>query len=427
MLTILLIVLSSTLVGVFQSLCKITCSGTHLALTWLVGIILDGLITCWAIPFHEALFIPTNNIFDLYSSFNLKAFIRQQLYEIWLYMGTFIICPWVYSPIYTLSNTSWPKVHLNIQIWMYGHLGPPFVAMNLIRSSQCLTSIYEAWSCLADIITLWLFDTRWITTVNIVFGHSWGLIHAVLSACSPKSVASHLLYYLSIFLVFWISLAQFSINISTHCSLIHSPFWKLSSGRQFLNNNTVSVTAVSQCRGTCQSRFKWFCPQIMDWCYFSKHPATNIFVHLFNTLQLANHIFSQIASRRNRFMFDLLMVTQYTAEICQIIAIIICFMCVVQNIRQWGYVCNSGDICSLQIHWQLESFRASVCNCSKLAVRFRIWVGTDPKPLRQVVPHEKTEPHQTHGCLAASTFSQTLNFASNWVFELWLYHNIIYT
>ena len=74
--------------------------------------------------------------------------------------------------------------------------------------------------------------------------------------------------------------------------------------------------------------------------------------------------------------------------------------------------------------WKLRSFRKwdegmdinpedSVSNSSKLAVRLRVQVGTEQEPLQRVLPHQKTEPHRTHGFFAGSTFSQTLNFAYN--------------
>jgi len=70
-------------------------SCARLALTRLAGITFVGLITCSAIYFSGALLISTKNIFGLCPSFNLKAFERQQLYEIWPYVGSIIICPCV--------------------------------------------------------------------------------------------------------------------------------------------------------------------------------------------------------------------------------------------------------------------------------------------------------------------------------------------
>jgi len=57
-------------------------SGLRLALTWLARITIVGLIMCSAITFPVALIISTIDIFTLCPSFNLKAFERQQLYEI---------------------------------------------------------------------------------------------------------------------------------------------------------------------------------------------------------------------------------------------------------------------------------------------------------------------------------------------------------
>jgi len=101
--TLLLSLLSFTLFRTFQSRCIMVGSCTHLALTWLAGITFVGLFTCLAISFSGALWILTKNIFGLWPSFNLKAFERQQLYEIWPYMGSIIICPFVYNPIYSSS------------------------------------------------------------------------------------------------------------------------------------------------------------------------------------------------------------------------------------------------------------------------------------------------------------------------------------
>jgi len=55
----------------------------------------------------------------------------------------------------------------------------------------------------------------------------------------------------------------------------------------------------------------------------------------------------------------------------------------------------------------------SVSNGSKLAVRFRVWVGTELEPLQWVIPHQKTEPHQSRSFFASFSFSHRLNFGFN--------------
>jgi len=215
--TILLSLLSSTLFRTFQCLCIMISSCAHLALTRLAGITLAGLIMCSAISFPVAHIISTYNIFGSCPSFNLKAIERQQLYEIWPYMGSVMICSFVYNPIYSSSNSACSNVHLNFDVRMYGSVGRPFLLMKSISSSQCLTSVYAAWSWLGDRTISLPFDTRQITTMNVVFGNSGRLLLAFLLARSPKSVAGRLLPRLPFFLASRISLAHLFTNISTHC------------------------------------------------------------------------------------------------------------------------------------------------------------------------------------------------------------------
>jgi len=118
--------LCSTLFRTFQSLFIMICSCSRLALTRLVRITFVSLITCSAISFPVAPIISTTNIFTLCPSFNLKAFERQQLYEIWPYMGSLIICWCLYISIYSSSNLSCSKVHLNIDVRMYSSWGCRF-------------------------------------------------------------------------------------------------------------------------------------------------------------------------------------------------------------------------------------------------------------------------------------------------------------
>jgi len=259
-------------------------SCAHLALTRLVGITFAGLITGSAISFPVARFISTKNIFGSCQCFNLKAFERQQLYEIWPYMGSVIICPFVYNPISSSSNSFFWKVHLNLDVTVYGSFGCPFLLMKSISSSQRLTLVYEAWSWFGDRMTSLPFDTRQITTMNVVFGNSGRLLLAFLLARSPKSVAGRLLPRLHFFLACRISLAHFFMNISTHCRQIHLALSKLSKGNQVSNGSNKSATAISQCRGTSRSCFNRFCPRIMDRCFFSRHPAAHPIFHLLNAL-----------------------------------------------------------------------------------------------------------------------------------------------
>jgi len=282
--TILLSLLSSTLFRTFQSLCIMISSCAHLALTRLAGITFVGLITCSAISSSVALLISTKNIFGLCPSFNLKAFESQQLYKIWPYMGSIIICSCVYNPIYSSCNLSCSKGHLNIDVIMYGSFGPPFLSMKSISSSQFLTSVYEAWSCLGARTIAFPFDTQLITTMNVVFGNSGRVLLASLLARLPKSVAGRLFPRLPFFLASRISLAHFFKNISTHRRRIHSALSELSTGRQTLNVSKQSATAISHCRGPSRTCFKRFCARIMDRCFFSKTPATHTFFHLLNAL-----------------------------------------------------------------------------------------------------------------------------------------------
>jgi len=115
---------------------------------------------------------------------------------------------------------------------MYGFLGPPFLSIKSISSSQCLTSVYKAWSCLGARTISFPFDTQLITTLNVVFGNSGRLLLGFLLAHSPKSVAGRLLPHLPFFLASRILLAHFIKIFSTHCRRIHSALAKSSSCSQ---------------------------------------------------------------------------------------------------------------------------------------------------------------------------------------------------
>jgi len=282
--TILLSLLSSTLFRTFQCLCIMISSCAHLALTRLAGITFAGPIMCSAVSFPVARIISTKFFFESCPSFNLKAFERQQLYEIWPYVGSSIICSFVYYPIYSSSKLACSNVHLNFDVRMYGTVGRPFLLMKSISSSLCLTSVYAAWSWFGDRTISMPFDTRQITTMNVLFGNSGRLILAVLLTHSPKSVAGRLLPRFPFFLASRISLAHFFQNISPHCRRLHLALSKVSNGSQVSNVSKKSATAVSQCRGPSLSCFNQFCPRIMDRCFFSRNPATHTSFHLLNAL-----------------------------------------------------------------------------------------------------------------------------------------------
>ena len=241
--------LPSTLFRTIQRLCIMINSYSGLALTQLAWITFVSLITCLGITFPVALIISTKNIFTLCPSFNLKVFESQQLYEIWQYMGSLIICPCVYNPIYSSSYSSYSSystVHLNIDVNMYGSFGPPCLSMKSTNSSHCVISVYEAWSCLGAETTSLPFDTQQIITVNVLFGNSVRVLVAFSPTCSPKSVAGCLWPGLPFILASQMLLAQWFKNISTHCWRIHSTLSKLTNGSQFLNVAKKSATTVSE-------------------------------------------------------------------------------------------------------------------------------------------------------------------------------------
>jgi len=178
--------------------------------------------------------------------------------------------------------------------------------MKSISSSQCLTSVYEAWSCMLDVGLLLPFGTRRITTMKVVFGNSGTLPPTFLLACSPNSVAGRLLPRLPFFLASRTLLAHFFRNISTHCRRIHSALLKFSKGSHFLKVSKKSATAVSQCRGPSNCCFKQFCPRIMDRCFFSRNPATHTFFHLLNALKLGCPILLANCCKENSVCFKLI-------------------------------------------------------------------------------------------------------------------------
>jgi len=140
----------------------------------------------------------------------------------------------------------------------------PSLLMKSISSSQCLSLVYAAWSWFGDRTIPLQFNTRQITTMDIVVGHAGKLLLTVVLARSPKYVASHLLPHLPFFLSSPDSLPDLFRNISTHCRHIHSPLSNISTHNQVLTLSKKSTTAVSQCRGPSLFCFNLFCPQIMD-------------------------------------------------------------------------------------------------------------------------------------------------------------------
>jgi len=262
-------------------------SCAHLALTWLVGITFAGLIMCSAISFPVDHFISIKTIFWSCLSFDLKGFERQQLYKICPHMELFITCIFVYGPIYFSSNSCCSMVHVNIDVSMYGSFRPPLLLMISVSTSQCLPSVYEAWSYLGATTRSLPFDPQQITTMNILFGNSGMILLALLLVCSPKSVAGRLFPCLPFFLALRILIAHFFKAIWTHFRQLHWALSKLCNGSQPPYVSKESATAVFQCRGPSQSCFNWLCPRIMDRCFFSQNPVTHTFFHLLNALYLA--------------------------------------------------------------------------------------------------------------------------------------------
>ena len=199
-------------------------------------------------------------------------------------MGSILICPFVYDSINSLYHSACSEVHFNIDVIMYGSFGPLFSSMKSISSSQCLKSVYEAWSHLGVSTISLRFDTEPNASMNAEFGNSGRVLVACLLARMPKSIPGDLLPRLTFFLSSRMSLEHFFKNISIHCRRFDSALSKLNNGGQFPNVFKKSAATVSQCRGPSQPFFKRFCPLIMDRCFFSRNPATHTFFHLLNAL-----------------------------------------------------------------------------------------------------------------------------------------------
>jgi len=189
---------------------------------------------------------------------------------------------------------------------LYGSFGLQFCPMKSISSSLSLTSVYEPWSYMLDVWSLSPFGTRRLTTMKVVFGNSGRLPLALLPTCSPTSVAGRLLPRLAFFLASRTSLENFFKNIATHCRWIHSALSKFSKRSRVSKVSKKSATAVSQCRGPLRSCFRRFCPRKMDWCFFSRDPATHTFFHLFNALKLGCPILLANCCKENSVCFKLI-------------------------------------------------------------------------------------------------------------------------
>jgi len=149
--TCLLIHQSFIFIGYLWSLSILSSSGAWLTVLRLAETTLAGLITCSTIFFPFTGFMSTKNSFTWCPCFNLKAFERELLYEIWPYRGSFMISPGAYSPIYSSCNFSCVELDSYIAVRQYGSFREHFVLMKSISSSLCLTSAYEAWNWLLNV------------------------------------------------------------------------------------------------------------------------------------------------------------------------------------------------------------------------------------------------------------------------------------
>jgi len=231
--TLFLSFLSSTLFRTCQRLCIMIRCCAKLVITCLAGTTFNRLITYFVISIPVVYFISTKNIVRLCLSFNLKAFEWQQLNKICQDMGSFIIWWFVYNPMYSSSHLSCAEVHLNIDVSMYGSFRPPFLSIESISSSQCLTSEYEAYSCLGYSTISLPFDTQWITTMNALCSQFGRLPLAVWPMHYSKLVTGSCLPHLPIFIISQTFVAHCIESISTRCCRIHWELSTLSKSNQF--------------------------------------------------------------------------------------------------------------------------------------------------------------------------------------------------
>jgi len=102
------------------------------------------------------------------------------------------------------------------------------------------------------------------------------------------------------------SLAHFFKYISTHSCRIHSALLTFSKCSQVLKVFKKSAATVSQCRGPSHSCSRWFCPRIIDRCFFSTIPATHTFFNLLNVLNLGCRILLANYVMENSLCFKLM-------------------------------------------------------------------------------------------------------------------------
>jgi len=123
--TILLLTIlhSSALFTTFQSLFINLNSWVYLALTWLVGITFAGLSMYLAISYPITSLISTkiySNCIPITTGKHSKDNSCNRIYPC---VGWFTNCPCINSPIHCSSNSSCSKMHLNINVGLYGSFG----------------------------------------------------------------------------------------------------------------------------------------------------------------------------------------------------------------------------------------------------------------------------------------------------------------
>ena len=156
--------------------------------------------------------------------------------------------------------------------------------MKSIRSSQCLSSVYEVWSCLGARTISLPFDTQRITIIDVEGSNSGRLLLTILLLRLPKSDAGRMLPCLPFFLTTRISHKHFFNRISTLYRRIHSPLSMSTKGSQSSNVTKQSAPSVSQSNDPSGNFLNWFRPRLIDRWFISRHPATDTFFHLLNAL-----------------------------------------------------------------------------------------------------------------------------------------------
>jgi len=315
-----------------------------------------GLLTGSAISLPVALLNLAKNIFRLCLSFNLKAFKRQQLYDIWPYMRSIIICPCVYNPIYYSFNSSCSKVYCNIDVRMYGTFGAPFLWMKSISSSQWLTLVYEAWSCSGDRMISFPFDSQRITTMNVVYCNSGRLLLSSLPTCSPKSVTGRSLPCFPHVLTSQILVAQFfkTCEPSTSKWIQHyRKYWTAASSR-------MSPIICKHCLpvpGSISKVFHMVLPP-ENGLMLILNPSHPYFLPLAEcTVVGLPHSVGKLLQQEfgllegdSQFAFS-------TARVQHIIDNLICIIIVVRNLQQWGPVHNRWYFAIPRLLRRLEQFQ----------------------------------------------------------------------